>query len=662
MLAKMKIRLRLYGGFGLLLALAIIGSAFSLTLISRIESEVGLAQRFATNALRNLEIGRTLEIMRRTALRFTVSAEQQAKVDFIAFSDEARAKIQQQIDNAVSPQRKAMYGQVKAGLESQRSDFDKLITLVEGGLKAKGEMRGVGDRLAADTKAMLAEAQKQADTSLAWKVDDAEQALLIAQIETWRSLAALDAASLDAAKAAVARANTSLSAAVEAKAAGASAVNEAFAAYAKTYQVAVDNLSAGAALYQDRMRPEIAATVEIMDDARASLLKTAAEARSRSNEALANAQLLQYVAVGAMMVIGVALAFIIGGSIAGPIGSITAAMRGMAGGSVNVDIPGEGRRDEVGDMAQALGVFKSAILEREALAERDRQEQVEKAKRAEALSLLNEGFSTAFKEVGDGIVASSRAVDADSNTLALGAQRTAEQADEVAQASTRASNNVATVAAAAEELRASITEINGQVLAAARASTDAVEQSKRASETVRGLAAAAERIGQVVSLINAIASQTNLLALNATIEAARAGEAGKGFAVVAAEVKGLANQTASATGEIQSQVDAIQTETSRAVEAISDIAGAIISIQEITTSVAGAVEEQTAATAEISRSVQQASEGTNDVARAIAVVSSATEATGAAIESLRSTSEGLSAQAQLLQTQVTDFIDKARQV
>src|SRR6185503_11951280 len=131
--------------------------------------------------------------------------------------------------------------------------------------------------------------------------------------------------------------------------------------------------------------------------------------------------------------------------------------------------------------------------------------------------------------------------------------------------------------------------------------------------TVLGLSSAAETIGDVVKLINAIAGQTNLLALNATIEAARAGEAGRGFAVVAAEVKNLADQTGKATGEISSQVAAIQASSVDAVKAIQSINVTIAEINEIASSIASAVEEQSAATQEIARNVQNAAVGTKDI-------------------------------------------------
>jgi methyl-accepting chemotaxis protein len=152
--------------------------------------------------------------------------------------------------------------------------------------------------------------------------------------------------------------------------------------------------------------------------------------------------------------------------------------------------------------------------------------------------------------------------------------------------------------------------------------------AERANAKIAGLASAVEKVGAVVELIHNIASQTNLLALNATIEAARAGEAGKGFAVVASEVKALANQTAKATEDIETQVTTIQAVTGEAVQEIQGVAQVIERINEVATTIASAVEEQGAATQEISRNVQQAATGTRDVSVNIDQVSSAADQSG----------------------------------
>jgi methyl-accepting chemotaxis protein len=157
------------------------------------------------------------------------------------------------------------------------------------------------------------------------------------------------------------------------------------------------------------------------------------------------------------------------------------------------------------------------------------------------------------------------------------------------------------LAAASEELTASIAEISRQVVQASDVARKASEESERTNANVSSLSKAGQKIEDVVSLINNIASQTDLLALNATIEAARAGEAGKGFVVVAAEVKLLASQTSHATHEIRAQTAAIQTETGNAVTAINRISDTIVEVNEISTAIASAMEEQTAATKEITR-------------------------------------------------------------
>jgi PAS domain-containing protein len=169
----------------------------------------------------------------------------------------------------------------------------------------------------------------------------------------------------------------------------------------------------------------------------------------------------------------------------------------------------------------------------------------------------------------------------------------------------RAKSSAQTVAAAAEQLSASITEISSRMNSAADASSNASAEAERTNSTVKALAAAADKIGAVVNLISEIASQTNLLALNATIEAARAGEMGKGFAVVASEVKSLANQTAKATEEIAAQIAAVQQEANHAVGAITSIAEIIGKVQEISAGITTSVSQQDSATKEIAARVTQ---------------------------------------------------------
>ena len=217
-----------------------------------------------------------------------------------------------------------------------------------------------------------------------------------------------------------------------------------------------------------------------------------------------------------------------------------------------------------------------------------------------------------------------------------------------------------TVAAAAEQLAASISEISRQVGLSSRMSGEAFQEARRTDGIVQDLARGAQRIGNVVELITGIAGQTNLLALNATIEAARAGEAGKGFAVVASEVKNLAHQTAKATEEIGTQIGQIQQATTDAVTAIQGIAKRIEEMSEVATSIASAVEEQGAATAEIARNVQQTAASAQDVSSNIIAVSAAANDTGAAATQVLSSAGTLAQQAEHLTAEVGSFVSGVR--
>jgi methyl-accepting chemotaxis protein len=339
---------------------------------------------------------------------------------------------------------------------------------------------------------------------------------------------------------------------------------------------------------------------------------------------------------------------------------IAGLMGEVAKGDFSVTIPDTARKDEVGQIAAALAVFKENGLRMQELDAQQKSEQEKKEKRQAAIDSLIVEFDRTASSSLQKATGSAKAAAATAESLSTTAESTSRQAGAVASASEQASSNVQTVAAAAEELNASIAEIGRQVQSASTMAGGAVQQAEKTDQQVQGLAAAAQKIGDVVKLISDIAAQTNLLALNATIEAARAGDAGKGFAVVASEVKNLATQTAKATEEISQQIAAIQGATGEAVGAIQGIGKAIVEINQVASSIAAAVEEQNASTREIARNVQETSAGTQEVSTNIAGVTQAAAETGSAAKQMLGAAQELSQQSETLRGEVDRFLSRIR--
>lgn len=359
--------------------------------------------------------------------------------------------------------------------------------------------------------------------------------------------------------------------------------------------------------------------------------------------------------------LGVAIALFTSRSIAIPIRGMTAAMARLAGGDTSTIIPGVGRADEVGEMAEAVQVFKDNMIEADRLrAEQAQAEARAAAQRKAEMHSLAGKFEEAVGEIIETLSSSSTELEAAAKTLTRTAETTQQLSSTVSAASEEASTNVQSVASATEELTSSVTEISRQVQEAAKIAGAAVDQARATNDRVNKLSHAAIRIGDVVELINTIAGQTNLLALNATIEAARAGDAGRGFAVVASEVKALAEQTAKATGEISHQISDIQAATQASVVAIEEISGTIGRISEISSAIASAVEEQGAATQEISRNIQQAAQGTHEMASNITDVKHGATETGSASSQVLASAQMLSNDSARLQTEVEKFLTTVR--
>ncbi|WP_428302649.1 methyl-accepting chemotaxis protein [Immundisolibacter sp.] len=353
-------------------------------------------------------------------------------------------------------------------------------------------------------------------------------------------------------------------------------------------------------------------------------------------------------------VLSLLIAWTVGRSVSRPVVGLTGTMGRLADGDHGVDIPGTGRGDELGRMAQAVLVFKENMIRA-----KEAEQAFETAQR-EARAQTMEQLSVEFdREVGlmmNSVASAATEMQATASSMTAAADEASAQATAAAVASEQASANVQTVASAAEELSASIAEISRQVSHSAEIASKAVTEAERTNVQIQGLTEAAQRIGDVVQLITDIAGQTNLLALNATIEAARAGDAGKGFAVVASEVKNLANETAKATEQITGQITAVQHATREAVTAIQSIGSTIGQISEISAMIAEGVEQQGAATREIAANVAQASAGTYEVSSNIGGVSQAASSTGASAKQVLGVANELSEQAELLRGKVVHFL------
>jgi len=664
-LENVRISMKIGGGFGAVLTLLVLIGAtgiVSMILVGGMFTDYrGLARQ--TN-----EMGRIQANMLETRLGvkdFVITGSPES-IEKVQQRAEATLKIVDAAKALVTePENLAAVTEAEEQLKQYLIAFDEAVGLQGARNELVASLDSDGPQMERKLTEILETAYADGDTATAYEAASVLRNLLLARLYVTKYLLNNDEASFTRAKtefAHFAETAEKMRAGIEnpGRRALAEEVIALAGGYTRTFSEVYNTIEQRNGVIRgtlDRIGPLVAS---LSEDTKLRIKGLQDELGPRAQNSIRWAEIAVLVVAVIAVVLGVGAAFVIGRGISVPIQSMTAAMKRLAEKDMSTEVPAIGRKDEVGDMAGAVQVFKENMVKADKLADEQRAEHEKQEARARLIEDLCKRFDMSSSEAVKTVAAAASEMQSSSEAMSATAEETTRQSTAVAAASEQASVNVQTVATAAEELSSSISEISRQVSQASHIASGAVHQAEETNKKVQGLADAAKQIGEVVALITDIADQTNLLALNATIEAARAGDAGKGFAVVASEVKNLANQTAKATEEIGSQIGGIQTATLEAVAAIEDIAKTIAKIDEVNSGIASAVEEQGAATQEIARNVEQAAAGTQEVSSNIGGVSQAANDTGAAAAQIRNAASELSEQSERLRGEVDKFLSDVR--
>ncbi len=656
----LSVRTRLQLGFAAVVALGLVASGSAILRGWSLDAQIGRLGEITQQKLRLESSAQALETLLRLEQHFRLDPDKTTQAEMLRLQPALAAQLTDAADHAATARNRAELTALAATLTAEGPKLETLVRLSDTARATRAQLDQIGTALADATGELLAapDADEQANMQVATHmVDSKVLALRAANLRFQSRDVGTDVHDFDVAArsldTALTMAGMSLGAHVDLLPPIAAQAKR----FAQLFHGLVQTRHDEGVLFDTQIRPEIEQMRAQLQD-----IGTRFDAAFRSVQTETIGQSLFGTRIGMAMsllnlVLGGALAALLGRGISRPLVVITALMQRLADGDRGIAIAYRDRRDEIGAMARTLDVFRANAERAEALAHTQAAAQEARLRRSEQLEQLIRTFEAQISSLMHGLTEAAAGMTGTSQRLATTAEGTLAQSLAVAGGAAQTSANVQTVATAAEELALSITDIRRQVDQSAGIAVRAVQDAARTDATIQRLAEGARQIGEVVQLISSIAGQTNLLALNATIEAARAGEAGKGFAVVAGEVKALANQTAKATGDISAQISAIQAMTHEAVTAIVEIGRTIEEMRRIGVSVAEAIERQGSATDAIARNVQEASRGSHEVTDSISLVRGAAEETGEAAKQLLDVAGQVAREAETLDSRVRGFID-----
>jgi methyl-accepting chemotaxis protein len=662
------IRTRTFGGFGILIALLAALGAIASIQINRLSVTIVQNEHAAAVADAVADIGHSAERVQASTQGFLLSRK---SADIVA-ATEAAANLSQAVaraDEAMGNVAAAPWHVLQQAIGGYITGLDRIIAAISAERRAIDELGHIGPIIGVVADALAVQAKQIPEPNRQIAALHLQSALQGGRIAASRFMLARQPADRDNAAQERARMGAALAELTDVAATRnqpgtpGQRVDDMIAFVKQNSRVFTNALDSAVAATMERQTAEegLASAAGQLDSARRNLGLWAVNLREHATrhqaETIVTLRKTLAIASVASLIIGGFLAWLIARSIVRPVQAMTATMQQLAAGDLAVAVPAIGHHDEIGRMALALDVFRAnaqqirtheaAVKAREWAVAEERRRELDSLAQAFESNVLTvaAALSKTASEVKTAFAQQVYAADESSNRAAL-----------VASASQNAITDAEAVAAATEQLSSSIYEIAQQAKSAANLVEATTIDAQVASRFMADLHQTAQRIGAVTQLIGAIAGQTNLLSLNATIEAARAGEMGKGFAVVASEVKMLANRSAQATQEIQSQIAALRSDTEQVGAAIGAMLKKIQTVSQISASIAAAVQQQGVATQAISQNIQNFNTMTSDVAHNIALVAQSSGVVKAQAEATRGASAALLESAEQLTGKTARFL------